>query len=110
MLSGEPLRLPLFSFKDSKMIIANPLLVLLLIVAIGVAVGILMYRYAGSNWLAQLTGTRRAYVTSALVGVAGSFIGYHISTIAGAGSTGIALILAAVFAALVVWIWRTARI
>src|SRR5260370_8492868 len=34
---------------------------------IGIAVGLLMYRYAGSRWLTQFTSTRLAYLTSALV-------------------------------------------
>jgi hypothetical protein len=73
------------------MFVADPALMLLLILLIGIAVGLLMYRYAGSRWLTQFTSTRRGYLTSALVGVAGSFTGYHLATIAGAGGAGIAL-------------------
>ncbi len=91
------------------MFVADPALMLLLILLIGIAVGLLMYRYAGSRWLMQFTSTRRGYLTSALVGVAGSFTGYHLATIAGAGGTGIALIAAAMGAALLVWAWRTIK-
>ena len=66
------------------MFVADPALMLLLILLIGIAVGLLMYRYAGSRWLMQFTSTRRGYLTSALVGVAGSFTGYHLATIAAA--------------------------
>ena len=71
------------------MFVADPALMLLLILLIGIAVGLLMYRYAGSRWLTQFTSTRRGYLTSALVGVAGSFTGYHLATIAAAGGAGI---------------------
>ncbi len=91
------------------MIVADPALTLLLILAIGAAVGLSMYRYAGSSWLNQLTGTRRGYLTSALIGVAGSFIGYHLAVILGALGV-IALLIAAVGAAALVWAWRTFKI
>lgn len=87
----------------------DPTLTLLLILAIGVAVGLAMYRYAGSSWLNQLTGTRRGYLTSALVGVAGSFIGYHLAVIL--GSRGIvALLIAAIGAVVLIWAWRTFKL
>jgi uncharacterized membrane protein YeaQ/YmgE (transglycosylase-associated protein family) len=91
------------------MFVTDPALTLLLILLIGIAVGLLMYRYAGSRWLTQFTSTRRGYLTSALVGVAGSFTGYHLATIAATGGTGIALIAAAIGAALLVWAWRTIK-
>ena len=61
------------------MFVIDPALALLLILLIGIGVGLLMYRYAGSRWLTQFTSTRRGYVTSSLVGVAGSFTGYHLA-------------------------------
>lgn len=88
----------------------DPVLTLLLILVIGIAVGLLMYRYAGTSWITQLTGTRRGHLTSALIGIAGSFTGYHIATIAGARGAGVALIVAALGAALIVWGWRTVKI
>jgi uncharacterized membrane protein YdjX (TVP38/TMEM64 family) len=57
------------------MFVVDPALALLLILLIGIAVGLLMYRYAGSRWLTQFTSTRRGFLTSALVGMAGSFTG-----------------------------------
>jgi hypothetical protein len=92
------------------MFVLDPVLALLLILLIGVAIGLLMYRYAGSRWLSQFTSTRRGYVTSALVAVAGSFMGYHLAMIAATSGTGIALIAAALGAALLVWVWRTVKI
>lgn len=88
----------------------SPVVTFLLILVVGMAIGLLMYRYAGSNWLNQLTGTRRGQLTSALVGVAGSFIGYHLAILLGAVGTGLNLIFAAVVAALLVWGWRTIKV
>ena len=70
------------------MFVADPALMLLLILLIGIAVGLLMYRYAGSRWLTQFTSTRRGYLTSALVGVAGSFTGYHLANDCWRGRSG----------------------
>jgi uncharacterized membrane protein YeaQ/YmgE (transglycosylase-associated protein family) len=92
------------------MFVVDPAITLLLILLIGIAIGVAIYRYAGSRWLAQFTSTRRGYLTSALVGIAGSFTGYHLATIAVAGGTGIALIAAAMGAAMLVWAWRTIKI
>jgi hypothetical protein len=63
-----------FSIRFEVMFVLDPALALLLILLIGIAVGLLMYRYAGSRWLTQFTSTRRGYLTSALVGVAGDTI------------------------------------
>jgi uncharacterized membrane protein YeaQ/YmgE (transglycosylase-associated protein family) len=47
--------------------------------AIGVIAGFLFDRLAGPSWLArQFSGSTRGMITSALVGVAGAFVGYHI--------------------------------
>lgn len=87
----------------------SPAVVFLLILVIGFAIGILIYGYAGSNWINQLTGTRRGQLTSGLVGVAGAFLGYHLAVILGLLGA-VALLIAAVCSAALVWIWRTVRI
>jgi uncharacterized membrane protein YeaQ/YmgE (transglycosylase-associated protein family) len=49
-------------------------------------------------------------VTGALVGIAGSFIGFHLAALLGLGVAGIGLYLgAAVGAAAVLWLWRVMR-
>lgn len=88
----------------------NPAVTFLLVIVVGIAVGLLLYRYAGSNWLNQLTGTRRGQLTSALVGIAGAFIGYHLAILFGTVGTGLNLIFAAAVAALLVWGWRTIKV
>jgi uncharacterized membrane protein YeaQ/YmgE (transglycosylase-associated protein family) len=62
-----------------------------------------------ASLIGALPAQGAANLTSALVGVAGSFTGYHLATIAATGGTGIALIAAAIGAALLVWAWRTIK-
>src|ERR1039458_6924154 len=57
----------------------DPGVTFLLVLAIGIVAGILFDRLAGPSWLArQFSGSTRGMITSALVGVAGAFVGYHI--------------------------------
>ena len=51
---------------------------LIIILIIGIVVALVFNRCARS-WLARLGNTTRSDVTAALVGIAGSFIGFHIS-------------------------------
>ena len=79
---------------------------LLIILVIGVLVGIAFNRYARS-WLARLGTTTRSDITSALVGIAGSFIGFHISVILGLlPSPLLHYVAAAIGAVVVLWFWR----
>jgi hypothetical protein len=78
----------------------------LIVVAIGIVVGLAFNRYA-RNWLARLGSTTHSDITSALVGIAGSFIGFHIGIILGLLPSPLMLYLAAVVgAALTLWLWR----
>ena len=53
---------------------------------IGIVAGILSDRLAGPSWLAhQFSGSTRGITTSALVGVAGAFVGYHIAVLLALG-------------------------
>jgi hypothetical protein len=88
----------------------SPAATFLLILVIGVGVGLLIYRYAGSNWLSYLTGTRRRQVTSAIVGIAGAFIGFHLAILLGTVETAVTMIFAAVVAAALVSGWQTIKI
>ncbi len=79
---------------------------LLVILLIGIVVGLAFNRYA-RTWLSRLGGTTRSDITSALVGIAGAFIGFHVSVILGLlPSPLMHYILAAIGAALVLWLWR----
>jgi uncharacterized membrane protein YeaQ/YmgE (transglycosylase-associated protein family) len=87
--------------------ILDPVTTFLLILVIGIVVGLVFDRLAGPGWLTrQIAGGTRLMFTSALVGVAGAFIGYHLTLILGLGRGYGALIGAVVGAAVVLWVWR----
>jgi uncharacterized membrane protein YeaQ/YmgE (transglycosylase-associated protein family) len=92
---------------DQIMLSAGAVFLILLI--IGIAAGILFDRFAGPGWLTrQIAGSNRMIVTSALVGTAGSFVGYHLAVLI--GIIGFGALLGAVIGALVVlWAWRMMR-
>ena len=88
----------------------DPVVIFILVLAIGIVAGILFDRLAGPSWLArQFSGSTRGIITSALVGVAGSFVGYHIALLALGGGLMISLIAAAAGAAVVLFIWRMVK-
>ena len=87
----------------------SPGVVFLLLLIIGIAAGLLFDRVAGAGWLSrQIAGPNRMLVTSALVGIAGSFVGYHLAVLI--GITGYAALIGAIVGALVVlYGWRMVR-
>ena len=78
---------------------------------IGLAAGFLFDRLAGPSWLArQFSGSTRGIVTSALVGIAGALIGYHIAVLLALGGGIVtSVIAAAVGATVVLFAWRMAK-
>jgi uncharacterized membrane protein YeaQ/YmgE (transglycosylase-associated protein family) len=92
--------------------LGDPAVTFIIVILIGILVGWLMQRMLRTSWLSkQIAGGNRVLVTSALVGIAGSFIGFHIASLIGLSSGGsIALFIgAAIGAAVVVWAWQTIR-
>jgi uncharacterized membrane protein YeaQ/YmgE (transglycosylase-associated protein family) len=89
----------------------DPAVTFLLVLAIGVIAGILFDRLAGPSWLArQFSGSTRGIITSALVGVAGAFVGYHIALLLALdGGIVTSVVAALVGAAVVLFGWRMAR-
>ena len=89
----------------------DPAVTLLLVLAIGVIAGILFDRLAGPSWLArQFSGSTRGIITSALVGVAGAFVGYHIAMLLALGGGIVTSVIAVVVgAAVVLFGWRMAK-
>jgi uncharacterized membrane protein YeaQ/YmgE (transglycosylase-associated protein family) len=89
----------------------DPIVTFLLVLAIGIVAGVLFDRVAGPSWLArQFAGSTRGIVTSALVGVAGAFVGYHIAVLlALPGGLVTSIIAAAAGAAVVLFAWRMAK-
>lgn len=88
----------------------DPVVTFLLVLVIGIAAGILFDRLAGPSWLArQFSGSTRGIMTSALVGAAGAFIGYHIAMLTLGGGLVTSVVAAAVGAAVVLFVWRMAK-
>jgi uncharacterized membrane protein YeaQ/YmgE (transglycosylase-associated protein family) len=89
----------------------DPAVTFLLVLVIGVVAGILFDRLAGPSWLArQFSGSTRGIITSALVGIAGAFVGYHIAMLLALGGGLVASVIAAAAgAAAVLFAWRMAK-
>jgi uncharacterized membrane protein YeaQ/YmgE (transglycosylase-associated protein family) len=89
----------------------DPVVTFLLILIIGVIAGILFDRLAGPSWLArQFSGSTRGIITSALVGVAGAFVGFHIAMLLELGGGLVtSVIAAAAGAAVLLFFWRMAK-
>jgi hypothetical protein len=84
----------------------NPWIIFLILLIIGVIAGLLVDRFAGPGWLSrQIGGKTRTVATSALVGIAGSFVAYDLAALLRITGWG-ALIAAAVGALALVWGWR----
>ena len=93
------------------MLATDSVVTFLLVLVIGIVAGILFDRLAGPSWLArQFSGSTRGIITSALVGVAGAFVGYHIVVLlALAGGLVTSVIAAAAGAVVVLFAWRMAK-
>jgi uncharacterized membrane protein YeaQ/YmgE (transglycosylase-associated protein family) len=89
----------------------DPAAIFLVNLVVGALVGILFDRFAGSSWLRRkFAGPASGMVTSALVGIAGAFVAYHLVLLFGVRPTLVVLFAAAaVGAAVVLWLWRMAR-
>jgi uncharacterized membrane protein YeaQ/YmgE (transglycosylase-associated protein family) len=89
----------------------DPVVTFVLVLAIGVVAGVLFDRLARPSWFArQFSGSSRAITTSALVGVAGAFVGYQIAVLlALSGGLVTSVFAAGVGAAVVLSAWRIAK-
>ena len=87
----------------------SPVALFLILLIIGIAAGLLFDRFLGPGWLSrQMAGQNRLMATSALVGIAGSFVGYHIFGLLGLDGT-TALLGAILGAAALLWGWRMVK-
>jgi uncharacterized membrane protein YeaQ/YmgE (transglycosylase-associated protein family) len=87
----------------------NPTVTFLTVVVIGVLAGLIFDRFAGPNWFKrQIAGAVPSMITSALVGVAGSFVGFHLAELLKLAAAA-AFLGAVVGAAAVLLGWRTVR-
>jgi uncharacterized membrane protein YeaQ/YmgE (transglycosylase-associated protein family) len=89
----------------------DPVITFLLVLVIGAGAGFLFDRLAGPSWLArQFSGSTRGIITSALVGVAGAFMGYQIAVLLALGGGIVTTVIAAALGAVVVlFAWRMAK-
>jgi hypothetical protein len=89
------------------MIVTSAIVTFLVVVVIGIVVGLAFNRY-GRSWLGrQVAGaTGAGDVTYALVGIAGSFMGFHIAVILGLLPSILLFVAAALGAAVTLWLWR----
>jgi len=89
---------------------SDPLVTFVLLLLIGVAAGIIYDRFAGPGWLSRkIAGATRSVVTSALVGTAGSFVGFHLAGLIGLRGALAGYIAAAIGAAAVLFGWRMVK-
>jgi uncharacterized membrane protein YeaQ/YmgE (transglycosylase-associated protein family) len=90
---------------------SDPTVTFLIVLVIGIVAGLVFDRIAGPGWLSrQIAGSTRTLLTSALVGIAGAFIGFHLTTIVGvAGGSYVPLVGAAIGAIVILWAWRAIR-
>lgn len=88
-------------------LVTTALMTFILLIVIGIIVGVLFNR-RGRSWLgrqvAEATGA--GDVTYALVGIAGSFMGYHVGVILQLLPTGLWYVTAIIGAILTIWLWR----
>jgi uncharacterized membrane protein YeaQ/YmgE (transglycosylase-associated protein family) len=79
----------------------------IILVVIGIVVGLIFNRYA-RTWLgrqvADATGV--GDITYSLIGIAGSFMGYHVGIILGLLPSAMLYLIAIIGAALTLWLWR----
>jgi uncharacterized membrane protein YeaQ/YmgE (transglycosylase-associated protein family) len=90
----------------------DPVVTFVIVLLIGIVAGIAFQRTARPSWLSrQIAGGRRADLTSALVGIAGAFIGFHLAALLFlAGGMLVIFLGAVVGAVLVLWGWREIRL
>jgi uncharacterized membrane protein YeaQ/YmgE (transglycosylase-associated protein family) len=88
----------------------DPTTTFFVVLLIGAVIGLVFDRFGGRGWFArQVSGGRNALLTSALVGVAGAFIGYHLVLMLRLGAGTPQLLGAAVGALVVLFLWRAVR-
>jgi uncharacterized membrane protein YeaQ/YmgE (transglycosylase-associated protein family) len=89
----------------------DPVLSFMIILLIGIIAGLIFDRVARPAWMSRDHETRNM-VTMALIGIAGSFIGYYLTILVFAGARMSAIVPyigAMIGAALVLWLWRLVR-
>lgn len=88
-------------------LLTTALMTFIILVAIGIIVGVLFNR-RGRSWLGRqvASATGAGDVTYALVGIAGSFMGYHVGVILGLLPSWLLYLTAILGAAVTLMAWR----
>ena len=88
-------------------IITTAIFTFILLIVIGIIVGVLFNR-RGRSWLGRQVAdaTGAGDVTYSLVGIAGSFMGFHVGVILGLLPSMMLYVAATIGAALTIWLWR----
>lgn len=87
----------------------DPTVTFLLLLVIGVVAGLLFDRFLGPGWIKrQVSGATPIMLTSAIVGVAGSFVGYHLAGLLSLTGYG-ALVGAIIGAVVLLYAWRMVK-
>lgn len=88
-------------------IVTTAILTFLILIAIGIVVGIVFNR-RGRSWVGRqvTSATGAGDVTYALVGIAGSFMGYHVGVILGLLPSVLLYVAAVAGAAITLLLWR----
>ena len=88
-------------------VITTSLAILIIVTIIGIVAGLGLNRFGQGWWSRHVGSGTRSDITSALVGVAGSFMGFHIGVVLGLLPSPLMLYVAAIIGAFVVlWLWR----
>jgi len=95
--------------KENANMNLNPMVSFLIVLAIGVVGGLAFDHLAGPGWFKrQIAGAMPGMITSALVGIAGAFVGFHLA-LSLKLSVDAALVGAVAGTAAVLLGWRTVR-
>lgn len=89
----------------------DPFVVFIIVLLIGIIAGVIAERGFNTSWLSRRLAGTRADLTSALVGIAGAFIGFHVVALVALSAGMLVIFLGAIVgAALVLWGWKNAGI
>ena len=88
-------------------IITTAIMTFIILVLIGIVVGIVFNR-RGRSWIGRQVAdaTGAGDVTYALVGIAGSFMGFHIGVILQLLPSMLLYVMAVLGAVVTIWLWR----
>ena len=90
----------------------DPWISFLLVLLIGIVAGMIAQRGFSRSWLSRrIGGATRSDVTGALIGIAGAFIGFHLTALVLSPAGTVVLLVGAILGAVVVlWGWKALKL